>query len=82
MDFIFTPPVSWRFLRQRLIVGTDTLKTSATSFIDMPRSIAASTLSLRSLEYGLTGHAHRKGICCSSCSPQLAAHRCFQTVVA
>src|SRR5215212_5341301 len=34
------------------MVGSDTPKTRATSFLGMPRSTAASTLSLRSLEYG------------------------------
>jgi hypothetical protein len=34
------------------MVGSDTPKTRATSFFGMPRSTAASTLSLRSFEYG------------------------------
>ena len=47
-----TSPVSRRLLSQRLMVGTDTEKVLATSSLGTPRSTAASTLSLRSLEYG------------------------------
>src|SRR5829696_3843781 len=45
-------PVSRRLLSQRLMVGTDTEKVFATSSLGTPLSTAASTLSLRSLEYG------------------------------
>jgi hypothetical protein len=37
-------------LSQRLMVGKDTPKIRATSFLGTPRSIAASTFSLRSFE--------------------------------
>ena len=47
-----TSPVSRRLLSQRLMLGTDTEKVLATSSLGTPRSTAASTLSLRSLEYG------------------------------
>ena len=46
-------PVWRRRLSQRLMVGTDTEKVSATSSLGSPRSTAASTLILRSFEYGL-----------------------------
>jgi hypothetical protein len=36
---------------QRLMVDRETPKSSATSFLGMPRSIAASVFSLRSFEY-------------------------------
>jgi hypothetical protein len=48
-----TPPLSLRRLSQRLIEGEDTPKTLATSFLGIPRSTAANTLSLRSFEYAL-----------------------------
>jgi hypothetical protein len=41
-------------LSQRLMVGTDTEKVLATSSLGIPRSTAASTLNLRSSEYGFT----------------------------
>jgi hypothetical protein len=34
------------------MVGSDTPKTRATSFLDIPRSTAAKTFNLRSFEYG------------------------------
>ena len=46
-----TSPV-WRLLlSQRLMVDVETPKRSATSFLGMPRSIAASVFNLRSFEY-------------------------------
>ena len=48
-----TPPLSLRRLSQRLIEGEDTPKILATSFLGIPRSTAANTLSLRSFEYAL-----------------------------
>jgi hypothetical protein len=47
-----TSPVSRRRLSQRLMVGTETEKVTATSSLGTPRSTAASTLILRSFEYG------------------------------
>ncbi len=47
-----TSPVSRRRLSQRLMVGTDTEKVLATFSLGFPSSTAASTRSLRSLEYG------------------------------
>src|SRR5215216_3827000 len=48
---VSTPPV-WRLLlSQRLMVDRETPKSSATSFLGMPRSIAASVFNLRSFEY-------------------------------
>ena len=47
-----TSPLSRRLLSQRLMVGTDTEKVLATSSLGTPRSTAASTLNLRSFEYG------------------------------
>jgi hypothetical protein len=47
---VSTSPV-WRLrLSQRLMVEQDTPKTSATSFLGMPRSMAASVFNLRSFE--------------------------------
>ena len=47
---VSTPPV-WRLLlSQRLMVERETPKRSWTSFLGMPRSIAASVFNLRSLE--------------------------------
>ena len=40
-----------RLSSQRLMVGTDTEKLVAPSFLDFPPSMAASTLSLRSFKY-------------------------------
>jgi hypothetical protein len=61
------PPVSLLSLSQRLMEGTDTEKVFATSFRGTPRSTAASTRDLRSIEYGfmpgvslrINGHASR-----------------------
>ncbi len=48
---VSTPPV-WRLLlSQRLMVDRETPKSSATSFLGMPRSMAASVFNLRSFEY-------------------------------
>ena len=47
-----TSPVSRRLLSQRFMVGTDTEKVFATSSLGLPASPAASTLNLRSFEYG------------------------------
>jgi hypothetical protein len=47
-----TSPVSRRLLSQRLMVGTETEKVFATSSLGTPRSTAASTLNLKSFEYG------------------------------
>jgi hypothetical protein len=47
-----TSPVSRRLLSQRFMVGIDTEKVSATSSLGLPASTAASTLNLRSFEYG------------------------------
>src|SRR5215218_5359999 len=47
-----TSPVSFLSLSQRFMAGKDTEKASATSFLGTPRSTAASTRNLRSLEYG------------------------------
>src|SRR5919106_2328036 len=48
-----TSPVSRRLFNQRLMVGIDTEKVLATSSLGVPASTAASTLDLRSFEYGL-----------------------------
>ena len=45
-------PVSRRLLSQRLMVGIDTEKVFATCSLGLPASTAASTLDLRSFEYG------------------------------
>src|ERR671919_1238595 len=47
-----TSPVSRRLFNQRLMVGIDTEKVLATSSLGVPASTAASTLDLRSFEYG------------------------------
>ena len=47
-----TSPVSRRRLSQRFMVGIDTEKVFATSYLGTPRATAASTLNLRSFEYG------------------------------
>src|SRR5215204_6168420 len=46
-----TSPVRRLRLSQRLMVERETPKSSATSFLGMPRSIAASVFNLRSFEY-------------------------------
>jgi hypothetical protein len=52
---MFTSPV-WRLLfNQRLMVERETPKSSWTSFLGMPRSIAASVFNLRSFEYAFMG---------------------------
>jgi hypothetical protein len=45
-------PVSRRLFSQRFMVGIDTEKVFATSSLGLPASMAASTLNLRSFEYG------------------------------
>ena len=52
IGFGCTSPVSRRLLSQRLMVGTETEKVFATSSLGTPRSTAASTLNLKSFEYG------------------------------
>src|SRR5829696_2571286 len=47
-----TSPVSRRLFSQRFMVGIDTEKVFATSSLGVPASTAASTLNLRSFEYG------------------------------
>jgi len=47
-----TSPVSLRLLSLRFMVGIDTEKVFATSSLGVPASTAASTLNLRSFEYG------------------------------
>src|SRR5215204_5115708 len=47
-----TSPVSRRLFIQRFMVGIDTEKVLATSSLGLPASTAASTLNLRSFEYG------------------------------
>jgi len=47
-----TSPVSRRRFSQRLMEGTETEKICATSSLGVPLSTAASTLILRSFEYG------------------------------
>src|SRR5215217_6680657 len=47
-----TSPVSLRLFSQRFMVGIDTEKVFATSSLGVPASTAASTLNLRSFEYG------------------------------
>jgi hypothetical protein len=47
-----TSPVSRRLFSQRFMVGIDTEKVFATFCLGVPASTAASTLSLRSFEYG------------------------------
>jgi hypothetical protein len=47
-----TSPVSRRLFSQRFMVGIDTEKVFATSSLGLPESMAASTLNLRSFEYG------------------------------
>ena len=52
---MFTSPV-WRLLfNQRLMVERETPRSSWTSFLRMPRSIAASVFNLRSFEYAFMG---------------------------
>src|SRR5829696_10152655 len=48
---VSTSPVRRLLLSQRLMVERETPKSSATSFLGMPRSIAESTFNLRSFEY-------------------------------
>jgi hypothetical protein len=50
--FGWTSPVSRRLFSQRFMVGIDTEKVLATSSLGVPASTAASTLNLRSFEYG------------------------------
>ncbi len=52
IDLGSTSPVSRRLLSQRFIVGIDTEKVFAISSLGLPASTAASTLNLRSFEYG------------------------------
>jgi hypothetical protein len=47
-----TSPVSRRLFSQRFMVGIETEKVLATSSLGLPESTAASTLNLRSFEYG------------------------------
>ncbi len=47
-----TSPVSRCLLSQRFMVGIDTEKVFATSSLGLPASTVASTLNLRSFEYG------------------------------
>src|SRR5215216_6399258 len=47
-----TSPISRRLFSQRFMVGIDTEKVFATSSLGLPASTAASTLNLRSFEYG------------------------------
>src|ERR671912_434874 len=47
-----TSPVSLRLFSQRFMVGIDTEKVLTTSCLGLPESTAASTLNLRSFEYG------------------------------
>src|SRR5215210_5115280 len=47
-----TSPLSRRLLSQRFMVGIDTEKVFATCSLGLPASTAASTLNLRSFEYG------------------------------
>src|SRR5215208_3932350 len=49
----WTSPVCRGLLSQRFMVGIDTEKVLATSSLGVPASTAASTLDLRSFEYGL-----------------------------
>src|SRR5215210_1066722 len=52
---MFTSPV-WRLLfNQRLMVERETPRSCWTSFLGMPRSIAASVFNLRSFEYAFMG---------------------------
>jgi hypothetical protein len=44
-------PVSFRLFSQRLIEGIEIPKISATSALDIPRSTASSTFTLKSFEY-------------------------------
>jgi hypothetical protein len=48
--WMFRSPVRRLLLSQRLMVDRETPKRSATSFLGMPRSIAASVFNLRSFE--------------------------------
>ncbi len=54
---VSTSLVSCRRFSQRLIVASDTSKTSTTSLRGMPRSTAKSTLSLKSFEYAFMSQA-------------------------
>ena len=80
-------PVSFRSLSQRFMVGKDTEKVFATSFLGTPWSTVASTRSLRSLEYGfmsgvssrINNHASRcealcKMLCHNICLLVQAVH--------
>src|SRR3954454_4560185 len=52
-------PVTRRLFSQRFMVGIDTEKVLATSSLGLPESMAASTLNLRSFEYGfMSGGYH------------------------
>jgi hypothetical protein len=52
-----TSPVSRSLLSQRLMVGTETEKVFATSSLGTPRFTVASTLNLKSFEYGFIPRA-------------------------
>ncbi len=56
---VSTPPVWRRLLSQRLIVEREIPKSSETSTLGTPRSIAASAFNLKSFEYAfMEGHSH------------------------
>ena len=54
---VSTSPVSPRRFSQRLIVASDTPKTSTTSLRGMPRSMADRTLRLKYFEYAFMSQA-------------------------
>src|ERR687886_1219220 len=70
---MFTSPV-WRLLfSQRLMVDREIPKSSATSLLGMPRSMAESTFSLRSLEYAFMDlFSYRSATYASRCNGKIA----------
>ena len=73
-----TSPVSLRLLSQRFMVGIDTEKVLATSSLGVPASTAASTLNLRSFEYGfMPGGYHIMDRYLRNSINAMYAPRCF-----
>src|SRR3954467_6447997 len=74
-----TSPLSRRLFSQRFMVGIDTEKVFATSSLGLPASTTASTLNLRSFEYGfMFGGYHMDlylRVSLSETRPRCAGHR-------
>src|SRR3954447_19354448 len=69
-----TSPVSLLLFIQRFMVGIDTEKVSATSSLGLPPSTAASTLNLRSFEYGFMPRGYHTRIDTYGCR----CHVCYE----